>query len=210
MTKHSLLWLFAIIAIFIFSPLFITGAKYINCLNHERSQSVEWYGEDESNDLGRRGKMIYESLMVSTRIDPLIREHLAKSIPNEVSSGIKTPKHLQPITSHLFEYWENLLLNVYLFCLRLSHVQLWLMYMLPFLFATVFDGAMTRKAKLVSFKYTSPTIYNFSWHMIIAIVSLTVVAISLPVPFPAFIYPTALFLIGFLIRLLVSNIQHSA
>jgi hypothetical protein len=69
---------------------------------------------------------------------------------------------------------------------------------------------MTRKAKLASFKYTSPTIYNVSWHCIIFIVSISLVSFAIVSPLPILLYPLLITAIGFFVRLVVSNIQHSA
>ena len=69
---------------------------------------------------------------------------------------------------------------------------------------------MTRKAKLASFKYTSPTIYNMSWHIIIALAALSMVAFAFVTPLSIFFYPIVITCMGVLLRLLISNIQHSA
>ena len=108
------------------------------------------------------------------------------------------------------EYWANLLTNVWLFCLRLAHSISWIIYLTPFLAAALFDGIMCRKAKLASFKYTSPSVYNLSWHIIIAMIACSVVAFAVSIPLSVFVYPIILTAVGMFVRLVISNIQHSA
>jgi hypothetical protein len=98
---------------------------------------------------------------------------------------------------------------LYAFCLRLYHAWIWLLYLAPFLFAVVFDGIMVRKAKLQSFRYTSPTVYNASWHAIIGLLAGTLVYFAWSFGLSLFIYPVAITAIGFLIRTLIANVQPS-
>ncbi len=211
MTRHSLLWLLAIIAIFLFAPLVITHAEYRACIERELADASQWYGDEEVEAIVARANGLYGMAMVTTKIDPIIRKNFVKPIPSrEVAPGVAIPKSMESYTDHLMEYWGNLLENVWLFCLRLSHSWSWIIYLTPFLLAALFDGIMTRKAKLASFKYTSPTIYNLSWHAIIFMVACSVVAFAVITPITVFYYPIILTGICMLVRLVISNIQHSA
>lgn len=211
MTRHSLLWLLAIIVIFLFAPLIITHAEYRACIQNELNDAAKWYGDDEVNTIIERANSMYGIAMVSTKIDPIIRKNFVKPLPTkEVAPGVAMPKAMEGYADHLMEYWANLLENVWLFCLRLSHSWSWIIYLTPFLLAALFDGIMTRKAKLASFKYTSPTVYNLSWHAIIFMVACSVVAFAVITPLTVFYYPIILTGIGMLVRLVISNIQHSA
>ncbi len=212
MTRHSLLWLLIIVCVFLFAPLIVTSSEYADCINTEVATAKRWYGDEEFSNMTRRAQTIYGLFMVKTGVDGVLRKHFAKPAASttELAPGFKMPEHLAKHLSHVDGYWTGLLDNVYLFCLRLAHACLWLYYMTPFLLATIFDGLMNRKSKIASFKYTSPTLYNASWHLIIFIIATSMVAFSITVSLTAFSYPIAIALIGLLIRLLISNIQHSA
>lgn len=211
MTRHGLLWLIAIILIFLFAPLLILQKDYENCVETELKSASAWYDEDEVQSIINRTNKIYGAAMITTGIDPMIRKHLAKPVTSkEIAPGVDVPKVLVPYADHLMEYWGNLLLNIWMFCFRIAHSLSWMIYLTPFMAAIIFDGVMTRKAKLASFKYTSPTIYNMSWHIIIALAALSMVAFAFVTPLSIFFYPIVITCMGVLLRLLISNIQHSA
>jgi hypothetical protein len=123
---------------------------------------------------------------------------------------MQIPKHLSKWADSILDYWASLLSNMHLFCFRIAHSTIWCGYLLPFLVAITFDGLMTRKAKIESFKYTSPTIYNLSWHLMIGIICLSLVYFALSLPISVFFYPIAITTVGILLRALIGNIQHSA
>ncbi|MBZ0096792.1 MAG: DUF4400 domain-containing protein [Sulfuricella sp.] len=210
MTRHGLLWLITIIAIFLFAPLVVSQAEYKACIDSEITAASEWYGNDELGEILDRTKGIYHLLMVKTGIDTGLRKHFVKPIPSEVAPGVEMPKYLAGYADHLMGYWGSLLYNIWLFCFRLAHSWTWIVFLAPFLVATIFDGVMTRKAKLSSFRYTSPTVYNLSWHLIIAMAAISLVAFAVSIPLSVLSYPLVLTGMGLLIRLVISNIQHSA
>ena len=212
MTRHSLLWLIIIIAVFIFSPLFIGSAGYQKCIDQEYRTIQQWYGDEEKGNIAEGAASIYGFLMVDSKIDGVLRKHFTKpSIKNEeVAPGVKLPSGVAAYSKNVDQYWQGLLDNFFLFCLRLAQAKLWMFYMLPFLLAALFDGFMRRKAKIASFKYTSPTLYNMSWHLIIFIVAGTLVAFSVTIALPTLAYPAVVLVIGLMLRMLISNIQHSA
>lgn len=107
-------------------------------------------------------------------------------------------------------YWKGLLMNLYLMCWRAAHFAVWVVYLLPFLAAIVIDGILVRKVKLASFRYTSPTLYNLSWHSIIGLFAAAVVGSAMIVAIPVLVYPGVVASVGILARLLIGNIQHSA
>lgn len=211
MTRHGLLWLLAIILIFLFAPLVVLQKDYEACVEAELQAANSWYDEEAVQSILDRTNSMYNLMLVKTGIDPMIRKHLAKPVTTkEVAPGVDVPKALVPYADHLMEYWGNLLLNIWMFCFRISHSLAWMAYLTPFIAAIIFDGVMTRKAKLASFKYTSPTIYNMSWHIIIAMAAMSMVAFAFVTPLSIFFYPVVITSMGVLLRLLISNIQHSA
>lgn len=211
MTRHGLLWLFAIIVIFLFAPLVVSQEDYQLCVEKELVTAGEWYDVAEVQSILDRANGLYNGAMVKTGVDPLLRKHFVKPIPKkEVAPGVQLPKSLSGYADHLMEYWGNFLYNIWIFCFRVAHSWSWIIYLTPFIVAIIFDGVMTRKAKLASFKYTSPTIYNVSWHMIIALSAIALVAFAIATPLSIFFYPVVITAMGVLLRLLISNIQHSA
>lgn len=209
MTKHTLLWIFVMLGVLIFSPLITPASTFERETLSELTDAVKWYGEEESNQMVERAHGIYDVLMVKTGVNKLVT-YYSTPANMELAPGVPLPAHLRDQSIMLLDYWRNFGANMWLFSLRVAHIGLWLIYMSPFVAAIVFDGIMTRKAKLVSFKYTSPAIFNMAWHLIIAVSALTTVLLAICVPLSAFVFPTALASMGVLLRLMISNIQHSA
>jgi hypothetical protein len=166
MRMHTLLWLLAMVLIFLFSPLVTSPDRYIAAIDREVEQSAQWYAYSELDRITANGESLYRFLMVSSGIDPAIKKHMIREAPSkEMAPGAKLPDHITKWADQFLDYWASLLCNMHLFCFRLAHSMVWLGYLLPFLAAIIFDGVMTRQAKIESFKYTSPTIYNISWHL---------------------------------------------
>lgn len=211
MRLHTLLWLLAMILIFVLSPLLSSPDRYIAAIDHEVQQSSQWYAYSELDRITANGESLYHLLMVSTGVDPAIKKYMIRTPPSkEMAPGAKLPDHISKWADQFLDYWASLLCNMHLFCFRLAHSAVWFGYLLPFLAAIIFDGVMTRQAKIESFKYTSPTIYNISWHLMIAIICCSIVYFALSVPISVFFYPSMITVFGVLARALICNIQHSA
>lgn len=211
MTRHGLIWILAIITIFLFAPLVVTHQDYEACVAKELTEASGWYNAEEVQAILDRTNNLYDLIMVRPGLDPAIRRYFVKPVTaKEVLPGVAMPKAISPYANHLVEYGGNLLYNIWIFCFRLAHSWSWIVYLTPFLLAVTFDGLMTRKVKLASFKYTSPTIYNLSWHIIIAMAAISLVAFAVILPLTVFLYPIILTLMGMFVRLIISNVQHSA
>jgi len=176
------------------------------------NSALRWYGRAETLEISAKGENIYQAIMGDSGIDGVLMKHFAKPVDKhlDVAPGVEVPEKLATPMRGVLNYWSNLLSNVHLLCYRLAHTWVWMLYVFPFVVAIIFDGIMIRKAKIASFRYTSPTIYNLSWHAIIAIVAFSMVYFVLAFPISIFYYPTMLAIIGILIRMVIGNIQHSA
>lgn len=196
----------------LFSPLLVSQERFQSCFDEEMMSALRWYGKTEAFIVATNGERLYNFIMGGTGVDGLLRSHFAKPIPEsmDVAPGVKMPEKLAGTFKGLMGYWSNMMLNIHLLCYRLAHTWTWLSYVLPFMLAIIFDGIMIRKAKIASFRYTSPTVYNLSWHAIIGIIAFSLVYFTMTFPISVFYYPIALAVIGVLMRMVIGNIQHSA
>ncbi len=212
MRQHSLLWLILMALALLFSPLLVSQERFQSCFDEEMMSALRWYGKSEALIVATNGERLYSSIMGDTGVDGLLRSHFAKPTPEnlDVAPGVKMPDKLAGAFKGLLGYWSNMMLNIHLLCYRLAHTWTWLLYVLPFTLAIIFDGIMIRKAKIASFRYTSPTVYNLSWHAIIGIIAFSLVYFTMTFPISVFYYPIALAVIGVLMRMVIGNIQHSA
>ena len=211
MRQHGLIWVVITTLVFLIGPLVVSPKSYLAVVDAELNAAAQWYDDAEAERIERNATSLYHLLMVDTGVDPLIRKWLIRSPPDrEVSPGMRMPGHMARWADWFLNYWSGLLFNIWLFCLRLAHSGRWACYLMPFLAAIIFDGIMTRSAKLASFRYTSPTLYNLSWHMIILIVCASLVYFSLSFRISLSYYPLMLTAIGMLMWLVIANVQHSA
>ena len=131
-------------------------------------------------------------------------------MPRELAPGVEVPDSVASFTDRLANYGAALTLQIYLFFFRLAHAALWMRYICPFICAAIYDGIMVRNVKLQTLAYTSPTVYNASWHLIIFIAFGALVMFSIATVMSVFVFPVALSVIGLLVRLVLCNVQHSA
>lgn len=211
MRTHSLLWIVITLLIFLLGPLIVSPASCVATIDREIDDARRWYSESEVQRIAARGEDIYQLFMVSTGIDPALRKHMIKGpVSQEIAPNTQMPAHIASWLNGFLDYWLGLLCNIHLFCFRIAHSLTWFVYLVPFLAAIVFDGVMTRQAKIVSFKYTSPTIYNASWHIMIALVCFSIMVFALAYPLPVFYHPIVITCFGIMSRALIGNVQHSA
>ncbi|MGB0129188.1 MAG: DUF4400 domain-containing protein [Rhodocyclaceae bacterium] len=212
MRIHGLLWFLAFLVSLLLSPLAVTPEHFRGLINEELGQTSARYGAREGLTISRRGEAIYDAMVARTGIEAGLTATAVPSAPSNdlIIATVERAGHVRQLERVVMGYVPGLLQSLYLFCLRFSHSWHWLIWLAPFLAALAFDGVMTRRAKLQSFQYTHPTVYNLSWHLIIAVFAASMLAYSLALTLPLTFYPFALVSEGVLLRLLLSNIQHSA
>jgi Domain of unknown function (DUF4400) len=212
MRIHGVTWILVMLGVLVLSPFLVAHTAYSECLTLELRDASRWYSDREIELVLHGGDRLYQTLLGDTGIAQSLRANFAQPVPSaDILPGVKIPSHLVSYANYyLSGYWSALFDNIRLLCIRLAHWWRWVIYLLPFVAAIVFDGVMTRKAKLASFRYTSPTVYNLAWHLIIGILCFSLVYFSLALPISVFYYPVMLTGVGFLVSLVLANIQHSA
>jgi hypothetical protein len=213
MKTHTFLWLLAITLVLLLAPLMVPAQKYREIMDTELESAIRWYGRDEVLEIGRGGNTLYKHTMVETGVDGLLRKHFMPGGSRDVAEaapGVPMPEVLRGPLADTLGYWDSMIEHVALLCFRLAHAWFWIAFLHPFLIAIIFDGLMRRKAKIASFEYTSPTLYNLSWHAIIGIVALSFLFFCLASPITTMFYPAVVAVIGVLTRVVIANIQHSA
>lgn len=212
MRTHGLLWLIVLMASLLLCPLLASPMHYARLIAGELDQTRVGYGPRVALAISQRGDALYNLLMVKTGIESGLTATAVPSAPSNdlIINTVERASQIRQLESAVMGYVPGLLQSINLFCLRLSHSWHWLIWLAPFLAALALDGVMTRRAKLQSFEYTHPTVYNLSWHLIIAVFAASMVAYSLAATLSLTFYPVALIIVGALLRLLLSNIQHSA
>lgn len=212
MRQHGLLWLVLILLIMVFAPMVVTPSDYRDVLREETHVASRYYAPSEIDGVLSRTNGLYRVLMVDSHLDDLLQRWFipADRPSREISPGVNLPGSVANVADRLMDYWQGFALQVYLFLFRVAHLGLWVGYIVPFFCAIVYDGIMTRNIKLQTLAYTSPTVYNLSWHLIIVIVCASLVTFAVATPISIYFFPVCLSVIGLLARLVLGNVQHSA
>lgn len=210
MRRHLLLWITVIAFLMLLSPLVSGLGSFRGRIDAEAAGAAEWYGTSQAIAILRNTNTLYDIFMKTPGIDGFIHRHFEGDMASDLKMGIKLKGNVGRFADNTVDYWSSLISIVYLFLMRLATAWMWVCYLSPFLLVIAFDGIMTRKAKRASFRYTSPTIYNMSWHLAIFVVFSSVFLFALPIPLNIFYYPGAITLVGILVRMVIGNIQYSA
>lgn len=210
MRAHTFIWVLIIASILLIAPLVVPPGTFRASIDTDVNSAIRWYGQAETVHLLNTANGLYKTVMVQTGIDAFIRGHYVGSMDPRDFLNIKLSQEVLLYTGHALGYWESLLTIIYLFFIRIAAAWMWLCYLSPFLIAICIDGVMMRKAKRASFRYTSPTVYNVGWHLIIFCSCISLVFFALPGPLNIFYYPAVITLSGALARVVISNIQYSA
>jgi hypothetical protein len=192
------------------TPIFVSKDSYKNIIQTEFADSLRWYGGEDGAALVRRANERYVAVMSASHLDDAI---------TWIDLGVsKLPKRRNGKTLGFFDLPEGSVRQalqgpvyfLYLTVWRVENYLLWIMYVAPFFLALLWDGIMQREAFRATEHYSSPSKYNLLWHVGIALLAMTLMTVSIAIPFFALGYPLALVAIGLVIRSMITNLQPSA
>jgi len=210
MLKHLWFWvILTLVAIFIV-PVFVTSTTYQARIYGEVAMLEHTLGRDAAAQIMGMTDSVYSSAFEESGFRAWVMEHYYVDdrtvAQGEVEAGV--PMGIAAKLSQ--NYAVSLFINLYELTFRLTQMFLWGAYSLPFILAAVLDGLMQRKVKFVSFAYSSPTVFNASWHLIIAMIFCGFFYFNTPFPVPPITFPVFIGVTAFVLRSLVGNLQRSA
>lgn len=210
MVKHLTFWmLIAVMATFI-APAFIDYSKYQRRIVVEVEMVRKTMGEESAKNVLAMTDEIFSSVFEDSGFKTWFVDHYQVSSGDVVLSKQEGGASVGFATRMMGNYGLTLFMSLYELTFRLVILSIWLSYSLPFVIAAAWDGIMQRKAKITSFQYTSPSVYNASWHVIIMLVFCSFAYFNTPLPVPPMSFPIMVGIFAFFIRSLLANIQRSA
>jgi len=209
MVNHILAWVFLLSVSVFLVPAFYTPERYGEAISVQMEEAASWYGRDQTIRIRDGADALYKTVVHGSGFSSLIVGLSGPAPTRSSSNNTVFSEGVKRMDIGYADYSQSLLLSIYQLCLRLFHTWIWVMYLLPFMLAIAWDGYMNRKVKLSSFRYTSPTVYNFSWHAIILIFAGAALFFATSLSVHTFVYPAIITLAGFLLRSLISNVQAS-
>lgn len=208
MFKHALIWLITSVLTLVFLPGLLNPQTYMSEVKSDQRHLAEEIGEHSASIIIDTTDRIYNKLFEESGLHPWVNAHYANGLTpkNELFQENNTDK----ITKFLKTYTGTFFISMYESTFRLTQLGYWAVVAFPFFLAAAFDGLMTRKVRIISFHYSSPTQYNAMWHLIIILFAGTFVYSNTPFPMPAPIFPLLVFAASMGIRALLANLQRSA
>lgn len=210
MIKHLWFWLvMSIVAVFIL-PAFISTSSYQMRIHGDLAMIEKAFGNKAASEIFAISDHLYSQVFEETGFRTWIIDHYYVD-PREEALGRREGGEPVGITakwSH--NYSTALFANFYEFTFRLTQVAMWITYAFPFVIAAIWDGVMERKIRMLSFSYSSPSVYNGVWHFIIAVLFGLFIYFNLPFVVHPLLFPLAIAVMAFSLRTLVANLQRSA
>lgn len=210
MLKHSWFWMvMTLVAVFILPAIF-PSTTYEHRIFSEVSMLEHTLGEGATTQIMGITNKYYDMLIEDSGCRAWVMEHYYV-VDQDVKQGAVEGGAPVGVAAQLTQnYAVSLFLNIYELIFRLTQVFIWSVYSLPFILAALIDGAMQRKAKAVSFSYSSPSVYNATWHLVIALIFSSFFYFNTPFPVPPILFPIFIGAATFVLRSLVANLQRSA
>lgn len=104
-------------------------------------------------------------------------------------------------------YLQGLVLQSYVVAMRLAILLVWLVILLPMLYASVFDGFMQRRIKRAEFGAIRPATFTVAGMVVIPLLCLPLVYLVIPFSMSPLLAPAWAFFVALPLSLLVSNMQ---
>lgn len=207
--KHIFGWILTALLLAVAMPWMLGGKSYADKLEADKKDLAAQIGQTSAQFIIAKSDHIYASLFQKTGVEGSVSGRFNSALQNDGADGM-APDQMDKLARLAEGYVDNLFLSFREVIFRLTQLAYWAVMALPFLIAAGFDGVMLRKVHIVSFKHSSPIVYNTTWHFIIALCGMTFILCNSPFPMPALAYPVAVFLFAMSMRVLLANVQRSA
>ena len=204
-SQHLGFWLLLAILGFFAGPLMRSGP------------SMEAYLETEIHET-RSAMGDYVSGIIVSFADGIFNDTPIAAATSRIASAKHTKEEQQlskrvggpggEIMSKMFNsYLQGLIMQAYVFAMRLAIVLFWFAALAPLLIATVFDGLMLRSVKQAEFGSLRPATFTLAGMVVIPILALPALYLTLPFSFSPLLAPIWAAVVALPLSLLVSNSQ---
>lgn len=203
--QHLGFWLLLAILGFFFGPLLRSGASMEDYLVREIAETRLAMGD-------RVGEMVVgvaDGIFESTPVAVVVwQTRTAKHTRADQDLSVKVAGPGGAMMSSLFNsYLQGLVLQCYVFAMRLAIVLFWLAALAPIFAASVLDGLTQRSIKQAEFGSLRPATFTLAGIVVIPLLSLPILYLTLPFSLSPLLAPASAALVALPLSLLVSNSQ---
>lgn len=203
--QHLGFWLLLAILGFFAGPLMRSGPSMEKYLVREIQETREAMGDH----IGGMVVSFADGIFDSTPLAVLTRNvRAAKHTKQEQELSARIGGPGGEIMSKLYNsYLQGLIMQAYVFAMRLAIVLFWMAALAPMFVATVYDGIMQRNVKQAEFGSLRPATFTLAGFVVIPMLSLPALYLTLPFSLSPLLAPAWAAIVALPLSLLVSNSQ---
>lgn len=203
--NHIGFWLALALLAFLASPLMRTGQKMEHYLVAEIAQTREAMGDTVGDMIVTFANGIFTDTPVAAFV------HTASSAKHDQKDMDIVRRGGGPggeMVANLFNsYIVGLMMQSYVFSMRLAILLIWAFVLAPVFVASVFDGLMMRAIKRIEFGSLRPATFTLAGIIVIPLLFLPVLYLVMPFSLSPLLAPAWAALVALPLSVLVSNSQ---
>lgn len=200
--SHIVFWFCAFFALFLLTPVMRNGPSMEAFVTRELELTRETFGDSTAAWLQKRASVVYEFYTPGASFaDAQI-----------TGEGMRRTERVVPgpgvaITKAYNSYVQGLVLNCFVFSLRLFIFLAWLAVLAPFFIAAVVDGFVQRAIKRAEFGAIRPAAFSLMSFLVVPMAMAPLLYLVLPLPVSPQLSPLWAFIMALPLSALISNSQ---
>lgn len=203
--QHLGFWFLAAILAFFAGPLLRSGPAMERYVQQEVAETRAAMGETLGGLVVAFADGIFRDTPVAVLTAQLAR---AKHTEEERALSARAAGIGGAVMSDLYNsYVQGLILQAYVFAIRLAIMLFWLLFLLPMIAATVFDGLMLRAIKQAEFGSLRPATFTLAGMLVIPLLALPVLYLTMPFSLSPLLAPLWAAAVSIPLSILISNSQ---
>lgn len=204
-SQHLGFWFFLAMLGFLVAPMLRTGDSMERFVTAEIAQTRAAMGERVGNGVVSFANGLFENTPLK---GVMVAANKASLTDKERQLSIKVAGVGGAVMADLFNsYMSGLVLQSYVVAMRLAIVMIWLVFLLPFFVAAVYDGLMQRSVKMAEFGTMRPATFTLAGMIVIPIVAMPVVYLVMPFTMSPLLAPVWAACVALPLSVLISNSQ---
>ncbi|MDP3350478.1 MULTISPECIES: DUF4400 domain-containing protein [unclassified Hydrogenophaga] len=204
-SQHLGFWFFLAMLGFLIAPMLRTGDSMERFVTAEIAQTRAAMGERVGNGVVSFANGLFENTPLK---GVMVAANKASLTDKERQLSIKVAGVGGAVMADLFNsYMSGLVLQSYVVAMRLAIVMIWLVFLLPFFVAAVYDGLMQRSVKMAEFGTMRPATFTLAGMIVIPIVAMPVVYLVMPFTMSPLLAPVWAACVALPLSVLISNSQ---
>lgn len=178
-TSHIGFWIvLAIVGIFVV-PFFVSADSLLTSLKREQDSISTVFGSTIANDLYGAANSVHGLVFGSTGIQAglnnLQHDQQDMKLANQVGSGVAVY-----FANEADSRVKAFSVQLYSVTLRIIVLLAWVVLLLPFLVAVVYDGFMMRHVKFASLGHQNPTAFSLGFHVTVILCAVPLLSLVVP------------------------------